>query len=50
MERALITPHVAGLSRRFPDRLTELVVSNIGAARAGGKYINQVDLRTRAFK
>lgn len=48
-ERALLTPHVAGLSKRFPDRYADLAVANIRAARTGGDYVNEVDLRTGAF-
>jgi len=43
MENVIITPHVAGQSRRVPPRHLQLVVDNDGRFVRGEELLNQVD-------
>jgi phosphoglycerate dehydrogenase-like enzyme len=43
LENVLITPHVSGMSERFWERETELVIENIRRYLAGRKLVNRVD-------
>lgn len=43
MDGVLITPHVAGVSGRFWERETELIVENVGRYRRGEPLRNRVD-------
>ena len=45
MENVIITPHVAGQSRRVPPRHLQLVVDNVGRFARGKELLNQVDKR-----
>jgi len=44
--RALLTPHVSGISERFWERETALILENIRRYRAGRRLRNVVDLHT----
>ncbi len=43
LENVLITPHVSGMSERFWERETELVIENIRRYLAGRTLVNRVD-------
>jgi phosphoglycerate dehydrogenase-like enzyme len=43
LENVLITPHVSGMSERFWERETELVVENVRRYLAGRTLVNRVD-------
>jgi phosphoglycerate dehydrogenase-like enzyme len=45
MENVIVTPHVAGQSRRVPPRHLQLVVDNVGRFVRGEELLNQVDKR-----
>mgnify|MGYP001170184097 CR=1 FL=1 len=45
MENVIITPHVAGQSRRVPPRHLQLVVDNVGRFVRGEELLNPVDKR-----
>ena len=43
MDRALLTPHTGGISPRFWERETDLIVENVRRYRAGEPLLNEVD-------
>ncbi len=48
MERVVITPHTGGVSPRFWERATDLLVENVRRYREGEPLLNQVD-ETRGY-